>query len=188
MEQCPTELAFFDKNFQPGLLEKLHNLVSEKFGVVTYTQAVDILQKADADFQYPIEWGGDLQTEHERYLAEVVYKRPVFVTDYPKEIKSFYMKQNADGKTVAATDLLAPGVGEIIGGSEREADLDKLLTAMKERNMSTAEYEQYLDLRRFGSVPHGGFGLGFERLLMYVTGIENIRDVILFPRVVKKIF
>ncbi len=188
LQKCPTELAFFDKNFQHGLLDKLHNLVNEKFGVVTYTEAVDILKKADANFQYPIEWGNDLQTEHERYLAEVVFKRPVFVTDYPKEIKSFYMKQNADGKTVAATDLLAPGVGEIIGGSEREADLNKLLAAMKERNMTTDEYKEYLDLRRFGSVPHGGFGLGFERLLMYVTGIENIRDVILFPRVVNKIF
>lgn len=188
MEKCPTELAFFDKNFQPGLLEKLNNLVNEKFGIVTYTEAIDILKKADVDFQYPVEWGSDLQTEHERYLAEVVFKRPVFVTDYPKEIKSFYMKQNADGKTVAATDLLAPGVGEIIGGSEREADLEKLLTAMADRNMTTDEYEAYLDLRRFGSVPHGGFGLGFERLLMYVTGIENIRDVILFPRVVNKIF
>ena len=188
LEKCPTELAFFDKNFQPGLLDKLNNLVSEKFGVVTYTEAIELLQKADVKFQYPVEWGGDLQTEHERYLAEVAFKRPVFVTDYPKQIKSFYMKQNADGKTVAATDLLAPGVGEIIGGSEREADLNKLLAAMAERNMTTDEYQAYLDLRRFGSVPHGGFGLGFERLLMYVTGIENIRDVILFPRTVNKIF
>ncbi|MBP5620385.1 MAG: asparagine--tRNA ligase [Thermoguttaceae bacterium] len=188
LEKCPTELAFFDKNFQPGLLDKLNNLVSEKFGVVTYTEAIELLQKADVKFQYPVEWGGDLQTEHERYLAEVAFKRPVFVTDYPKQIKSFYMKQNADGKTVAATDLLAPGVGEIIGGSEREADLNKLLAAMAERNMTTDEYQAYLDLRRFGSVPHGGFGLGFELLLMYVTGIENIRDVILFPRTVNKIF
>ena len=188
LEKCPTELAFFDKNFQPGLLDKLNNLVSEKFGVVTYTEAIELLQKADAKFQYPVEWGSDLQTEHERYLAEVAFKRPVFVTDYPKQIKSFYMKQNADGKTVAATDLLAPGVGEIIGGSEREANLDKLLASMTERNMATEEYQAYLDLRRFGSVPHGGFGLGFERLLMYVTGIENIRDVILFPRTVNKIF
>ncbi len=188
LEKCPTELEFFNKNFQPGLLDKLHNLVSEKFGVVTYTDAIDILKKADVQFQYPVEWGCDLQTEHERYLAETVFKRPVFVTDYPKEIKSFYMKQNPDGKTVAATDLLAPGVGEIIGGSEREADLEKLLQAMADRNMTTDEYQAYLDLRRFGSVPHGGFGLGFERLLMYVTGIENIRDVILFPRVVNKIF
>ncbi len=189
IEKCPTELAFFDKNFENGLLDKLHNLVNEKFGVVTYTEAIEILKNAkDVKFQYPVEWGSDLQTEHERYLAEVVFKKPVFVTDYPKEIKSFYMKQNADGKTVAATDLLAPGVGEIIGGSEREASLEKLLAAMKERNMTTEEYEAYIDLRRFGSVPHGGFGLGFERLIMYVTGIDNIRDAILFPRVVNKIF
>ena len=188
LEKCPTELAFFEKNFEPGLLEKLTKLVSEKFAVVTYTEAVEILQKADVKFQFPINWGDDLQTEHERYLSEVAFNKPVFVTDYPKEIKSFYMKQNDDGKTVAATDLLAPGVGEIIGGSEREANLDKLLAAMKERNMSMEEYEQYVDLRRFGSAPHGGFGLGFERLIMYVTGIDNIRDVILFPRVVDKIY
>ena len=147
-----------------------------------------ILQDSEEDFQYSIDWGGDLQTEHERFLSEKVFHKPVFVTDYPKEIKSFYMKQNSDGKTVAATDLLAPGVGEIIGGSEREADLDKLLAAMRDRNMSMEEYASYIDLRRFGSVPHGGFGLGFERLIMYVTGISNIRDVILFPRVVNKIY
>lgn len=188
LEKCPTEMAFFDKNFQPGLIDKLNNLVNEKFGVITYTKAVEILQKADVKFQYPVEWGQDLQTEHERYLTDVVFKRPVFLTDYPKQIKSFYMKQNADGKTVAATDLLAPGVGEIIGGSEREADLNKLLAAMEERNMETEEYQAYIELRRFGSVPHGGFGLGFERLIMYVTGVENIRDVILFPRTVNKIF
>lgn len=188
LEKCPTEMAFFDKNFQPGLIDKLNNLVNEKFGVITYTEAVEILQKADVKFQYPVEWGQDLQTEHERYLTDVVFKRPVFLTDYPKQIKSFYMKQNADGKTVAATDLLAPGVGEIIGGSEREADLNKLLAAMEERNMETEEYQAYIELRRFGSVPHGGFGLGFERLIMYVTGVENIRDVILFPRTVNKIF
>ena len=134
-----------------------------------------------------MHWGSDLQSEHEKYLTEVVFKRPVFVTDYPKEIKSFYMKQNADGKTVAATDLLVPGIGEIIGGSEREADLEKLQTAMRERGMGEAAYAQYLDLRKFGSVPHGGFGLGFERFVMYVTGIENIRDVTLFPRSVKNI-
>ncbi|MDD3589566.1 MAG: asparagine--tRNA ligase [Thermoguttaceae bacterium] len=188
LEKCPTEMAFFDKNFQPGLIDKLNNLVNEKFGVITYTEAVEILQKADVKFQYPVEWGQDLQTEHERYLTDVVFKRPVFLTDYPKQIKSFYMKQNADGKTVAATDLLAPCVGEIIGGSEREADLNKLLAAMEERNMETEEYQAYIELRRFGSVPHGGFGLGFERLIMYVTGVENIRDVILFPRTVNKIF
>ncbi|MBQ9127293.1 MAG: asparagine--tRNA ligase [Thermoguttaceae bacterium] len=188
LERCPNELAFFDKNFENGLIDKLNRLVSEDFGVVTYTEAIEILKKADVKFEFPVEWGGDLATEHEKYLAEVAFGKPVFVTDYPKEIKSFYMKQNPDGKTVAATDLLAPGVGEIIGGSEREADLGKLLQAMQDRGMSTAEYEKYIDLRRFGSTPHGGFGLGLERLVMYVTGIENIRDVILYPRVVNKVY
>ena len=188
IERCPNELAFFDKNFENGLIDKLNRLVSENFGVVTYTEAIEILKKADVKFEFPVEWGGDLATEHEKYLAEVAFGKPVFVTDYPKEIKSFYMKQNPDGKTVAATDLLAPGVGEIIGGSEREADLGKLLQAMQDRGMSTAEYENYIDLRRFGSTPHGGFGLGLERLVMYVTGIENIRDVILYPRVVNKVY
>ena len=188
LERCPNELAFFDKNFENGLIDKLNRLVSEDFGVVTYTEAIEILKKADVKFEFPVEWGGDLATEHEKYLAEVAFGKPVFVTDYPKEIKSFYMKQNPDGKTVAATDLLAPGVGEIIGGSEREADLGKLLQAMQDRGMSTAEYENYIDLRRFGSTPHGGFGLGLERLVMYVTGIENIRDVILYPRVVNKVY
>ncbi len=188
IERCPNELAFFDKNFENGLIDKPNRLVSEDFGVVTYTEAIEILKKADVKFEFPVEWGGDLATEHEKYLAEVAFGKPVFVTDYPKEIKSFYMKQNPDGKTVAATDLLAPGVGEIIGGSEREADLGKLLQAMQDRGMSTAEYENYIDLRRFGSTPHGGFGLGLERLVMYVTGIENIRDVILYPRVVNKVY
>jgi asparaginyl-tRNA synthetase len=188
IERCPNELAFFDKNFENGLIDKLNRLVSENFGVVTYTEAIEILKKADVKFEFPVEWGCDLATEHEKYLAEVAFGKPVFVTDYPKEIKSFYMKQNPDGKTVAATDLLAPGVGEIIGGSEREADLGKLLQAMQDRGMSTAEYENYIDLRRFGSTPHGGFGLGLERLVMYVTGIENIRDVILYPRVVNKVY
>ncbi len=188
LDKCSSELEFFEKNFESGLLDKLQNLVNEKFAAVTYTEAVEILQDSKENFQYSIDWGGDLQTEHERYLSEKVFHKPVFVTDYPKEIKSFYMKQNSDGKTVAATDLLAPGVGEIIGGSEREADLDKLLAAMRDRNMSMDEYTSYIDLRRFGSVPHGGFGLGFERLIMYVTGISNIRDVILFPRVVNKIY
>lgn len=188
LERCPNELAFFEKNFENGLIDKLNRLVSEDFGVVTYAEAIEILKKADVKFEFPVEWGGDLATEHEKYLAEVAFGKPVFVTDYPKEIKSFYMKQNPDGKTVAATDLLAPGVGEIIGGSEREADLGKLLQAMQDRGMSTAEYENYIDLRRFGSTPHGGFGLGLERLVMYVTGIENIRDVILYPRVVNKVY
>ncbi|MDO5307937.1 MAG: asparagine--tRNA ligase [Planctomycetia bacterium] len=188
LKKSRTEIEFFDKHYQNGLIEKLERLLQDKFGVVTYTEAVDMLQKCGEKFQYPVDWGCDLQTEHERYLSEVAFGKPVFVTDYPKEIKSFYMKQNDDGKTVAATDLLAPGVGEIIGGSEREANLDKLLQAMQARDMSVEDYHDYLDLRRFGSVPHGGFGLGFERMLMYLTGIENIRDVILYPRVVNKIF
>ena len=139
------------------------------------------------DFEYPVEWGLDLQTEHERYITEVLYKKPVFLTNYPKDIKAFYMKQNPDGKTVAATDLLVPGVGEIIGCSEREADYDKLVAAMKARGMNLEDYSDYLDLRKFGSVPHSGFGLGFERIIMYVTGMSNIRDVILYPRTVGNI-
>lgn len=187
IEQCPDELAFFEKHFEPGLREKLNQVVSNDFKVLDYTEAIEILKKADVDFVYPVEWGCDLQTEHERYITEQVFKKPVFVTNYPKDIKSFYMKQNPDGKTVAATDLLVPGVGEIIGCSEREADLDKLLAAMKAKNMTIEEYNDYLDLRKFGSVPHSGFGLGFERIIMYVTGISNIRDVILYPRTVGNI-
>ena len=183
-DRCPTELEFFQKHFEAGLIDKLHNVMHNKFAVLEYTDAIEILKKADVDFQFPAEWGMDLQTEHEKYLTEVVYKKPVFVINYPKDIKSFYMKQNPDGKTVAASDLLVPGIGEIIGGSEREADLDKLLAAMRAKGMKESDYADYLDLRRFGTVPHGGFGLGFERLIMYVTGIVNIRDVILFPRTV----
>lgn len=181
---CPTELAFFEQHFETGLIDKLHNIVDNDFAVLDYTDAIALLQKADVDFQYPCDWGCDLQTEHERYITEKIYNKPVFVTNYPKEIKSFYMKQNADGKTVAATDLLVPGVGEIIGGSEREADLDTLLAAMQQRGMDTSAYSDYLDLRKFGSCPHGGFGLGFDRLVMYVTGMSNIRDVLLYPRTV----
>lgn len=187
MEECPEELAFFDRFFEPGLLEKLKSVTENEFQILDYTDAIDILEKADADFKFPVSWGCDLQTEHERYITEQVFKKPVFVINYPKDIKSFYMKQNPDGKTVAATDLLVPGVGEIIGCSEREADLDKLLAAMEERNMKLEDYQDYLDLRRFGSVPHSGFGLGFERILMYVTGVSNIRDVQLFPRTVGSI-
>ena len=160
---------------------------NSNFGVVSYTDAIKLLQESGEDFVYPVSWGCDLQTEHERYIAEKVFKKAVFVTDYPKEIKSFYMKQNPDGKTVAAVDLLVPGVGEIIGGSEREADYDKLVAAMNERSMNLSLYSDYLDLRKFGSVPHGGFGLGFERLIMYVTGVSNIRDVTLYPRTVGSI-
>ncbi len=187
LDECPEEMKFFDSFVEKGLIGKLEHVAGSDFAVCDYTQAIEILRKENDKFQFPVEWGSDLQSEHERYLTEVVYKRPVFVTNYPKEIKSFYMKQNPDGKTVAATDLLVPGIGEIIGGSEREADYDKLVSAMKERGMDMSAYKQYLDLRLFGTVPHGGFGLGFERFIMYVTGMENIRDVILFPRSVKNI-
>ncbi len=187
LEKCPEELKFFDRHFENGLIEKLKNVAGHDFAVMTYTEAVERLKNSGVEFQYPVEWGCDLMTEHERYISEEICKKPVFLTDYPKEIKSFYMKQNPDGKTVAATDLLVPGVGEIIGCSEREADLDKLLEAMKVRGMSLDEYEHYIALRRFGSVPHSGFGLGLERIIMYVTGVSNIRDVILYPRTVGNI-
>lgn len=187
LEKCPEELKFFDKHFENGLVEKLTAVASHDFAIMTYTEAIEKLKASGKEFKYPVEWGLDLMTEHERYISEEVCKKPVFLTDYPKDIKSFYMKQNPDGKTVAATDLLVPGVGEIIGCSEREADLDKLLTAMKERNMSLDDYEHYIALRRFGSVPHSGFGLGLERIIMYVTGVQNIRDVILYPRTVGSI-
>ncbi len=187
LEKCADELAFFEKFFEKGLREKLQKIVDGDFERITYTKAIELLKDADVDFQYPIEWGCDLATEHERYITEQVYNKPVFVTDYPKEIKSFYMKQNPDGKTVAATDLLVPGVGEIIGGSQREENLDKLLAAMEERGMTQDEYKDYLDLRKFGSVPHGGFGLGFDRIVMYMTGMANIRDVQLYPRTVGNI-
>jgi len=187
LEKCPEELKFFDKHFENGLVEKLTAVASHDFAIMTYTEAIENLKASGKEFKYPVEWGSDLMTEHERYISEEVCKKPVFLTDYPKDIKSFYMKQNPDGKTVAATDLLVPGVGEIIGCSEREADLDKLLNAMKERNMSLDDYEHYIALRRFGSVPHSGFGLGLERIIMYVTGVQNIRDVILYPRTVGSI-
>lgn len=187
LEKCPDELKFFDAHFEKGLIEKLKTVVSHDFAVMTYTEAIEKLKASGESFAYPVEWGCDLMTEHERYISEVICKKPVFLTDYPKEIKSFYMKQNPDGKTVAATDLLVPGVGEIIGCSEREADLDKLLEAMKARNMNLDDYKDYLSLRKFGSVPHSGFGLGLERIIMYVTGVSNIRDVILYPRTVGNI-
>ena len=157
-------------------------MVSSEFAVVDYTDAIEMLKKADEKFAYPVEWGLDLQTEHERYITEKIFNKPVFVINYPKKIKSFYMKQNDDGKTVAATDLLVPGVGEIIGCSEREADLDKLTQAMVERGMNLDDYTGYMELRKYGTVPHSGFGLGLERILMYVTGIGNIRDVQLYSR------
>ena len=182
LEECSDEVDFFERAFEKGLRAKLESVVASDFAVLDYTDAIDILKKADVEFAYPVEWGLDLQTEHERYLTEQVLGKPVFVTNYPKKIKSFYMKQNDDGKTVAATDLLVPGVGEIIGCSEREADYDKLLSAMTERGMNLDDYKGYMELRKYGTVPHSGFGLGLERILMYVTGIGNIRDVQLYSR------
>jgi len=182
LEKAPAEIEFFNKFVDNTLLERLHNLVSSGFKHVTYTEAVDLLLKSGKKFDNKVEWGIDLQTEHERYITEEVFGCPVFVTDYPKDIKAFYMKQNEDGKTVAAMDLLVPGVGEIIGGSEREADYDKLLARMQELGMEIDAYSWYLDLRRFGSSYHAGYGLGFERLIMYITGVQNIRDVLPFPR------
>ncbi len=187
MEKCPEELKFFEERFEKGLTEKLLNVVNNEFAIVDYTDAIELLKKADVEFEYPVDWGCDLQSEHERYITEQIYKKPVFLINYPKAIKSFYMKQNPDGKTVAATDLLVPGVGEIIGGSEREADYGKLVAAMKEKGMTMEEYGDYLDLRKFGSCPHAGFGLGFERIIMYCTGMSNIRDVIFYPRTVGNI-
>lgn len=182
IERCPEEMQFFNNFVDKGLLDRLNNVVSNDFARVTYTQAIDILSKNNDKFEFLVKWGSDIQTEHERYLAEVVYKKPVFVTDYPKEIKAFYMKQNDDGKTVRACDLLFPGIGEVTGGSERETDYDKLVAHMNKIGLKQEDYWWYLNLRKFGSVEHSGFGLGFERILMYVTGVSNIRDVILFPR------
>ncbi len=182
LEQCPDELAFFNQFFDKGLLERLNALVKADFARVSYTEAVEILEKHNDQFQYKVEWGTDLQTEHERFLTEKVYGKPVFVTDYPAAIKSFYMRANDDGRTVAAADMLVPGVGELVGGSQREERLDRLLAKMEQLGMHMEDYQQYLDLRRFGSVPHAGYGLGFERLIMYLTGIPNIRDVIPYPR------
>ena len=187
MEKCPQELAFFEERFEKGLHDKLKSVVENDFAVVDYSTAIEQLKASGETFTYPVEWGLDLQTEHERYITEKIYKKPVFLTNYPKDIKAFYMKQNPDGKTVAATDLLVPGVGEIIGCSEREADYDKLVSAMEARHMNLDDYRDYLDLRKYGSVPHSGFGLGFERIIMYVTGMSNIRDVILYPRTVGSI-
>ncbi|WP_423241426.1 asparagine--tRNA ligase [Marasmitruncus massiliensis] len=182
LEQCPQEMEFFNNFYDKGLIERLNHIIDSDFGHVTYTQAVELLEKVKDRFQYPVYWGCDLQTEHERYLTEEIMKKPVFVTDYPKEIKAFYMRMNDDNKTVAAVDLLVPGIGEIIGGSQREERLDKLLARMKELGLKEEDYSWYLDLRRFGGAKHAGFGLGFERLIMYITGISNIRDVLPFPR------
>ena len=184
LENAPKEMEFFNNFVDKGLIERLKNVVNSDFGRVTYTEAIEILEKNNDKFEYKVSWGCDLQTEHERYLTEEVFKKPVFVTDYPKEIKSFYMKLNEDGKTVAAMDCLVPGIGEIVGGSQREDDYDKLVKRMEECNLKQEDYDFYLDLRKYGSTRHAGFGLGFERCVMYLTGMSNIRDVIPFPRTV----
>lgn len=186
LEHAPEEMEFFNKFIDKGLLERLHHVVDSEFEKVTYTDAVKLLEQHNDQFEYKVSWGADLQTEHERFLTEQIFKKPVFVIDYPKEIKAFYMKMNEDGKTVAAMDLLVPAIGEIIGGSQREDDLDKLVNRMKEVDLSPEDYDFYLDLRKYGSTRHAGFGLGFERMVMYVTGIGNIRDVIPYPRTVGK--
>lgn len=185
LENCPEEMEFFNNFVDKGLLDRLHNVINSDFARISYTDAVKELEKHNDEFEYKVSWGVDLQTEHERYLCEKIFQKPVFVTDYPKDIKAFYMKQNPDNKTVAATDLLAPGIGEIIGGSQREENYDKLIARMKELDMPLDEYSWYLDLRKYGSCEHAGFGLGFERALMYLTGMQNIRDVIPFPRTPK---
>ena len=185
LENAPEEMEFFNKFMDKGLIERLQNIVNSDFERVTYTEAVEILQKSGEDFQYPVEWGIDLQTEHERYLTEKVYKKPIFVIDYPKEIKAFYMRLNDDGKTVAACDLLVPGVGEIIGGSQREERYDVLKARIEETGMTEEDYWWYMDLRKYGGVKHAGYGLGFERIIMYITGMSNIRDVLPFPRTPK---
>ncbi len=184
LENAPEEMAFFNNFVDKGLLDRLKNVVENDFARVTYTEAIKILEKHNDKFDYKVSWGCDLQTEHERYLTEEIYKRPVFVTDYPKEIKAFYMKLNEDGKTVAAVDCLVPGIGEIIGGSQREDDYEKLLERIQELGLREEDYAFYLDLRKYGSARHAGFGLGFERCVMYLTGMSNIRDVIPFPRTV----
>lgn len=185
MDECPEEMDFFNQWVEKGLFDKLNNVLNNEFGRITYTEAIDILLKSGKKFEFPVKWGMDLQSEHERFLAEEHFKKPVFVTDYPKEIKAFYMKLNADGKTVRAMDLLAPGIGEIIGGSQREDNLEILEEKMKAIGLNPHDYSFYLDLRRYGSFPHAGFGLGFERMMMYITGMGNIRDVIPFPRTPK---
>ena len=185
LEHCKEEMEFFNNFVDKGLLDRLNNVIHSDFARISYTDAIKELEKANDKFEFKVSWGVDLQTEHERYLCEQVFKKPVFVTDYPMDIKAFYMKQNPDGKTVAAADLLAPGIGEIIGGSQREENYDKLVDRMKELNMDIDSYNWYLDLRKYGSCDHAGFGLGFERAIMYLTGMQNIRDVIPFPRTPK---
>ena len=180
--ECPEEIKFFTKFYDNGLFERLMNVVNSEFGRLEYTDAIKILQESGVDFEFPVYWGCDLKSEHERYLTDIVFQKPLFVTNYPKELKSFYMKSNPDGKTVASTDLLVPGIGEMIGASQREDDFDLLHKRIQELNMTEEDYYWYLDLRKYGTVPHSGFGIGFERLIMYTTGINNIRDVSAFPR------
>ena len=182
LENAPEEMAFFNERIDKGLIERLQGVVNAEFGHVTYTEAIELLLKSGKKFDYPVKWGVDLQTEHERYLTEEIFRRPVFVTDYPREIKAFYMRQNDDGKTVAAADMLVPGIGELIGGSQREERLDRLEEAIGRFGLDPADYSWYCDLRRYGGTKHAGFGLGFERMIMYVTGMANIRDVEAFPR------
>ena len=182
MNRCPDEIKFFNSFVDKNLITRLEHVASSDFVRVSYTEAVKILEKNNQKFDYPVKWGVDLQTEHERYLTEKIYQKPTFVTDYPKEIKAFYMRLNDDHKTVAAADCLVPGVGEIIGGSQREERLDLLESRIRELGMNPEDYKRYLDLRRYGSCTHAGFGLGFERLVMYVTGVNNIRDVLPHPR------
>ena len=184
LENAPEEMEFFNNFIDKGLLERLHNVIDNDFARVTYTEAIELLKEHSDEFEYPVEWGCDLQTEHERYLTETLFKRPVMVTDYPKEIKAFYMKLNPDGKTVAAVDVLVPGIGEIIGGSQREENYDVLVSRMNELGLKPEDYSWYLDLRKYGTNKHAGFGLGFERAVMYITGMQNIRDVLPFPRTV----
>ncbi len=185
LKNAPEEMAFFNEFVDKGLMGRLHNVVNSDFAHVTYTRAIDILKESGEEFEYPVQWGSDLQTEHERCLTEKIYEKPVFVTDYPRDIKAFYMRQNDDGKTVAAMDLLVPGIGEIIGGSQREERTEVLEKRMTELDMQKEDLWWYLELRKYGGVKHAGFGLGFERLIMYITGVSNIRDVIPFPRTVK---
>ena len=185
LENAPEEMEFFNRFIDTGLFDKLNNVLNSDFGRITYTDAIKELEKVNDQFEFPVHWGTDIQTEHERYLSEKIFGRPVFVTDYPKEIKAFYMKENEDGKTVAASDLLVPGIGEIIGGSQREDDFDKLNNRLNELGLKNEDYYWYMDLRRYGSCPHAGYGLGFERMMMYLTGMQNIRDVLPFPRTPK---
>ncbi|MDR1018378.1 MAG: asparagine--tRNA ligase [Lachnospiraceae bacterium] len=188
MKNAPEEMNFLNQFVDKGLIDRLNHVINSEFVRISYTKAVEILEGNNDKFEYPVSWGTDLQTEHERYLTEEYFKSPVFVTDYPKEIKAFYMKQNEDGKTVAAADLLVPGIGEIIGGSQREEDFDKLKSRMEELGMSMEDYTNYLDIRKYGTARHAGFGLGFERLIMYLTGVGNIRDVLPYPRTVGHLY